>query len=95
MPIPECVIGVALSLGGCTLSNFGANLQKMCHVKIAAEDPARKYYLQPLWVAGLCSFVAGSIADLVSFAFATLSLLAPLGAMVRRSRPLACPCRRH
>ncbi len=41
---------------------------------------------QPLWVIGLLCIAIGSVMDLVSFAFAPLSLLAPLGAMVRASK---------
>lgn len=85
--VARWVIGVILSLGGCTLSNTGVNFQKMCHTKLAAQREAgiipKPYYLQPLWVGGLLGIVIGSVMDLVSFAFASLSLLAPLGAMVR------------
>ena len=38
---------------------------------------------QPLWLAGLLCIAIGSALDVISFAFAPLSLLAPLGAMVR------------
>jgi hypothetical protein len=99
MGVPGWVIGVVLSFGGCTLSNAGVNLQKLCHTKLSAlrhnsvdaveadggktpEGP--KYFTQPLWIGGLLCIGIGSAMDLVSFAFAPLSLLAPLGAMVRR-----------
>ena len=53
---------------------------------LAAEPPpARRASVcsQPLWLLGLGCIAIGSVMDLVSFAFAPLSLLAPLGAMVR------------
>ena len=91
MAVARWVIGVILSLVGCTLSNTGVNFQKLCHTKLAADaaagKPVKPFYLQPLWVGGLASIVVGSIMDLVSFAFASLSLLAPLGAMVRVGPP--------
>lgn len=93
MPVPDWVTGVLLSLAGCTLSNTGVNMQKLCHTKLAAAvaagEVAKPFYLQPLWVGGLVSIVVGSIMDLVSFAFAPLSLLAPLGAMVCVARGCA------
>ncbi len=39
-------------------------------------------YCNPMWILGLVCIAVGSVMDLCSFAFAPLSLLAPLGALV-------------
>ena len=95
----EWVIGVLLCFMGSVLSNMGVNFQKKCHMvladraKAAAADAAAtgrplpgkkpRIVAQPLWVGGLIAIALGSARDLFSFGFAPLSLLAPLGAMVR------------
>ncbi len=78
----DWIYGVLLSLGGCTLSNFGVNLQKFSHMRLAAlNDPTKTVYTSPHWIIGLSLVIVGSLMDLVSFGFADISLLAPLGAM--------------
>lgn len=78
--IPDWVIGVILSLSGCTLSNVGVNLQKVGHRGFELDDEAG-VFSSPTWMFGLSLVVIGSITDFVAFAFAEVSLLAPLGAM--------------
>lgn len=46
-------------------------------------------YCNPLWLLGLICIAVGSVMDLCSFAFAPLSLLAPLGALVGVTPTLA------
>jgi hypothetical protein len=85
--LPSWVAGVLLSVTGCTLSNFGVNLQKLSHTKVSAlnrglpKGARRSVLTHPIWIIGISMVIVGSIADLVSFGFADMSLLAPLGAM--------------
>ena len=79
--IPRWIIGVTLSFAGCCLSNTGVNVQKLAHSRKAGNRINGSVYLSPLWIAGFMSVVIGSICDLVAFSFASMSLLAPLGAM--------------
>ncbi len=88
------IFGVLLSVAGCSMSNLGVNLQKLSHMKAAdaakSGDQGGSILRNPMWICGLLLVIFGSIADLVSFGFADMSLLAPLGAMtlVVRTRPL-------
>ena len=95
----DWIIGVVLCFMGSVLSNMGVNFQKKCHMMLAEKAkaaaaaaakagrpsnlPKPKVVLQPLWIGGLVGIALGSAMDLFSFGFAPLSLLAPLGAMVR------------
>jgi len=82
---PQWVIGFLLSFFGCTLSNLGVNMQKYAHNRLAqrveAKGEGTSLVSDPMWILGLASIAVGSVADLVSFSFASMSLLAPLGAM--------------
>ncbi len=95
---PSQIIGVTLCFMGSVISNMGVNFQKLCHMKLEVKakqaaalaassgtdaPTAPKIVLQPLWIGGLVCIALGSVMDLLSFGFASLSLLAPLGAMVR------------
>ena len=78
--LPYWAIGVILSLSGCTLSNVGVNLQKVGHKGHDLDDEIA-VYSSPIWILGISMVVLGSIIDFTSYAFAEVSLLAPLGAM--------------
>lgn len=45
------------------------------------DDENSSVFAEPLWIFGLFCVIFGSVLDLISFGFADMSLLAPLGAM--------------
>eukprot|EP00823_Brevimastigomonas_motovehiculus_P006273 TRINITY_DN513_c0_g1_i1.p1 TRINITY_DN513_c0_g1~~TRINITY_DN513_c0_g1_i1.p1 ORF type:complete len:1038 (+),score=406.69 TRINITY_DN513_c0_g1_i1:116-3229(+) len=96
--VPSWVWGVTLSFGGCTMSNVGINVQKLSHtrkqqlVNEGNEKGNQSVYRSPLWILGFLLAVVGSICDLVSFGFADMSLLAPLGAMTLVVNMVVAPC---
>jgi hypothetical protein len=49
--------------------------------KAAVESKTSNVCCHPIWVLGSVCVALGAILDLVSFAFASVSLLAPIGAM--------------
>lgn len=73
-------IGVAGTIFGCFVSNFGTNIQKVSLDRNSAlpERRQRSSLRQPLWVAGCFCMIAGAIADFAALPFAPQSLLAPL-----------------
>lgn len=73
-------IGVAGTIFGCFVSNFGTNIQKVSLDRNSAlpRSRQRSSLRQPLWVAGCFCMVAGAIADFAVLPFAPQSLLAPL-----------------
>lgn len=102
----DWIIGVTLCFMGSVISNMGVNFQKLCHMKLEVKakqaaalaassgtdaPTAPKIVLQPLWIGGLICIALGSVMDLLSFGFASLSLLAPLGAMTLVVNVLMAP----
>lgn len=73
-------IGVAGTIFGCFVSNFGTNIQKVSLDRNSALPRHRQKssLRQPLWVAGCVCMIAGAIADFAVLPFAPQSLLAPL-----------------
>jgi drug/metabolite transporter (DMT)-like permease len=73
-------IGVAGTIFGCFVSNFGTNIQKVSLDRNSALPQLRQRssFRQPLWVAGCVCMIAGAIADFAVLPFAPQSLLAPL-----------------
>lgn len=73
-------IGVAGTIFGCFVSNFGTNIQKVSLDRNSAlpEQRQRSVLRQPLWLAGISCMVMGAIADFAALPFAPQSLLAPL-----------------
>jgi hypothetical protein len=45
------------------------------------EEEEASVFGEPLWMFGLGCVIFGSVLDLISFGFADMSLLAPLGGM--------------
>jgi len=91
------IIGVLLAFSGSCVSNLGVNLQKLTHNRLKQEYELTgkrpgSAYKQPMWLLGLTCVIAGSVADLVSFGFADMSLLAPLGAMTLVVNLFFAPC---
>lgn len=73
-------IGVAGTIFGCFVSNFGTNIQKVSLDRNSALPASRQRssLRQPLWIAGCICMIAGAIADFAVLPFAPQSLLAPL-----------------
>jgi len=74
------------------MSNLGVNMQKFSHTQTLNAKNKKSPYKHPLWMCGLVLLVVGSLADLVSFGFADMSLLAPLGAMTLVVNLFIAPC---
>lgn len=98
MGFPNWALGVIFSLVGCSMSNLGINMQKLSHMKIDEEVAADKTKLRrsavthPIWLTGMAIAILGSFIDLAAFAFADISLLAPLGAMTLVINMFIAPC---
>ncbi|XP_052009989.1 NIPA-like protein 3 isoform X2 [Xyrauchen texanus] len=68
------------NLIGTLLAIFG-NLLKQSHVALAGNKDQKQYYHTKTWWSGLMLMVLGEGALFVSYAFAPLSLIAPLNAL--------------
>ncbi len=55
--------------------------EQLAEKKAAVESKTTTVCCHPIWVLGCVCVVLGAILDLVSFAFASVSLLAPIGAL--------------
>jgi hypothetical protein len=55
--------------------------EQLAEKKAAVESKTSTVCCHPIWVLGCVCVVLGAILDLVSFAFASVSLLAPIGAL--------------
>jgi hypothetical protein len=76
-------VGALLSLLGSLVSIMGMNLQRYSHRLEAAKPLAMRSpsYKKAPWVMGLLLVLVDIILDVVSFAFADLSLISAVGAM--------------
>ena len=68
------------------------NMQKLAHTRCAEMGNADSFPSHPLWIVGITLVVTGSVGDLLSFGFAPMSLLAPLGAMTLVLNMIIAPC---
>jgi hypothetical protein len=84
------IVGVLFAFVACCLSNTGVNLQKLAHNR--ARRNHKSIIKDPRWLIGMGSVIVGSILDLVSYVFAPMSLLAPLGAMTLVVNLFVAPC---
>ena len=88
----EWMIGVLLSVTASTFSCLGVNTQKLVHTKVAKTKENTPFVEIPLWWLGMCLILLGSICDLLSYGFADISLLAPLGSLTMLTNLLVAPC---
>ena len=86
------VIGVILSLTATQLSCLGLVTQKFVINKLAKDARTIPFWKVPLWWLGMFSVIMASVCDLISFKFAPLSLLAPLGVMTMLNNMILGPC---
>ncbi|XP_056623682.1 NIPA-like protein 3 [Triplophysa dalaica] len=77
----ENLIGTLLAIFGNLLVSISVSIQKQSHVSLAGNKDPRQYYHTKTWWFGLMLMVLGEGAMFVSYAFAPLSLIAPLNAV--------------
>uniref|UniRef100_A0A8C1PMI3 NIPA like domain containing 3 n=1 Tax=Cyprinus carpio TaxID=7962 RepID=A0A8C1PMI3_CYPCA len=77
----ENLIGTLLAIFGNLLVSISVSIQKQSHVALAGNKDPRHYYYTKSWWSGLMLMVLGEGALFVSYAFAPLSLIAPLNAV--------------
>ena len=83
------LLGMSLSLVGCTCTAVGYTLQKVAHRRASALNAARSagglpplpYWRFAEWLAGLAALVVGSTFAVVVFGLAGQAELAPMGAV--------------
>ncbi|XP_065144314.2 NIPA-like protein 3 [Paramisgurnus dabryanus] len=77
----ENLIGTLLAIFGNLLVSISVSIQKQSHVALAGNKDPRRYYRTKTWWFGLVLMVFGEGALFVSYAYAPLSLIAPLNAV--------------
>ncbi|XP_030642272.1 NIPA-like protein 3 [Chanos chanos] len=77
----ENLIGTLLAIFGNLLVSISVSIQKYSHVALAGTKDPRAYYRTKTWWSGLVLMFLGEATLFVSYAFAPLSLIAPLNAV--------------
>ncbi|KAJ8289472.1 hypothetical protein GJAV_G00001680 [Gymnothorax javanicus] len=77
----ENLIGTLLAIFGNLLVSISLSIQKYSHVNLAGAKDPRAYYRTKTWWLGLFLTILGELGIFVSYAFAPLSLIAPLSAV--------------
>lgn len=77
----ENLIGTLLAIFGNLLVSISLSIQKYSHVNLAGTKDPRAYYRTKTWWLGLLLTILGELGIFVSYAFAPLSLIAPLSAV--------------
>ncbi|XP_036398953.1 NIPA-like protein 3 [Megalops cyprinoides] len=77
----ENLIGTLLAIFGNLIVSISLSIQKYSHVNLAGTKDPRAYYRTKTWWLGLVLAVLGEVGTFVSYAFAPLSLIAPLNAV--------------
>ncbi|KAG7465984.1 hypothetical protein MATL_G00160020 [Megalops atlanticus] len=77
----ENLIGTLLAIFGNLIVSISLSIQKYSHVTLAGTKDPRAYYRTKTWWLGLVLAVLGEVGIFVSYAFAPLSLIAPLNAV--------------
>jgi uncharacterized membrane protein len=87
------IIAVLLAAMASFISNLGVTLQKLHHLR-AAADPrgnAEEYHQGWMWRVGLGLVFFGSLADFAALSFGPQSLVAPLGSLTLVSNVIFAP----
>ncbi|KAL0969596.1 hypothetical protein UPYG_G00229570 [Umbra pygmaea] len=77
----ENLIGTLLAIFGNLLVSIAVCIQKHSHVTLAGTKDPRAFYSTKTWWCGLVLIVLGEAANFFSYAYAPLSLVAPLNAV--------------
>ncbi|XP_066528186.1 NIPA-like protein 3 [Hoplias malabaricus] len=77
----ENLIGTLLAIFGNLLISISVSIQKHSHVKLAGSKDPRQFYRTKSWWSGFVLMLVGEGMLFVSYAFAPLSLIAPLSAV--------------
>ncbi|XP_056151467.1 NIPA-like protein 3 [Lampris incognitus] len=77
----ENLIGTLLAIFGNVLVSISLSIQKYSHVSLAGTKDPRAFYWAKTWWCGFVLTCLGEAANFVSYAFAPLSLIAPLNAV--------------
>ncbi|KAJ7989249.1 hypothetical protein DPEC_G00317530 [Dallia pectoralis] len=77
----ENLIGTLLAILGNLLVSVAVSIQKYSHVTLAGTKDPRAFYRTKTWWCGLVLTVLGESTNFASYAFAPLSLIAPLNAV--------------
>ncbi|XP_072313764.1 NIPA-like protein 3 [Eucyclogobius newberryi] len=75
------LIGTLLAIFGNLLVSISLTIQKLGHVTLAGTNDARAFYRTKTWWCGFALTCVGESANFTSYAFAPLSLVAPLNAV--------------
>ncbi|KAM4625686.1 NIPA-like protein 3 [Polymixia lowei] len=75
------LIGTLLAIFGNVLVSISLSIQKYSHVTLAGTKDPRTFYRTKTWWCGLVLTCLGEGANFASYAFAPLSLVAPLNAV--------------
>ncbi|XP_030575540.1 NIPA-like protein 3 [Archocentrus centrarchus] len=75
------LIGTLLAIFGNVLVSISLTIQKHSHVKLAGAKDQRAFYRTKTWWSGFVLTCLGELANFVSYAFAPLSIVAPLNAV--------------
>ncbi|XP_064408343.1 NIPA-like protein 3 [Latimeria chalumnae] len=77
----ENLIGTLLAIFGNFVISISLSVQKYSHIRLVGSKDARSYFKTKTWWFGLVLMLIGEISIFISYAFAPLSLLAPLSAV--------------
>ncbi|XP_075459830.1 NIPA-like protein 3 isoform X2 [Ascaphus truei] len=72
------LIGALLAIFGHLVISIALNLQKYSHIRLAGAKDPRSYFRTKTWWLGLLLMLLGETGVFSSYAFAPLSLIAPL-----------------
>ncbi|CAL1575220.1 unnamed protein product [Knipowitschia caucasica] len=75
------LIGTLLAIFGNVLVSISLTIQKLGHVTLACTNDTRAFYRTKTWWCGFVLTCLGESANFTSYAFAPLSLVAPLNAV--------------
>lgn len=75
------LIGTLLAIFGNVLVSIAVTIQKLSHVTLAGTKDPRAFYRTKTWWCGFVLTCLGESANFTSYAFAPLSLVAPLNAV--------------
>ena len=81
--VPDFWLGVVSSTVGSIVLNFGLNLQRYAHLKLALVPVSDRthYTRHPMWILGFVIFLVGNLGDAVGLTFTPQSVITPIGSV--------------